>query len=240
LSRESGIPLYVQIRNIIKDKIDQGILRKGQQIPPENVLAKEFGVSRLTVRHGLEDLLQQGIIYKEHGLGTFVSPARVQANYSRLTSFTKDVLDQGKEPSAKLLSIENCSDRQDIPSKMGLPETTNYCCVNRVRYVDEKPVAIQHSYIPDELCPAELEKYDWEKQSLFSLMEQNGLIAKRAIEQISACLANKTHSDYLDVEMGAPLIYIERITFGSKGKPIEYVEMYNRPDRYECIVQLTK
>jgi len=240
LSHESKLPLYAQIHDILKEEIDQGIFESGQQMPPENALAMRFGVSRLTVRHGLEELLQRGIIYKEHGLGTFVSPLRVQANYSRLTSFTKDALDQGKKPSAKLLSIENCSDRPDIPSKIGLPETTKFCCINRIRCVDEQPVAIQHSFVPEEFCIFDLDQYDWEKQSLFNLMEQNGLIAKRAIEKISVCLANEQQASYLEVEVGAPLIYIERITYVSTGKPIEYVEMYNRPDRYECVVQLTK
>lgn len=240
LNRESGVPLYMQIRESIREEILKGKFNQGQQISPENDLAEQYGVSRLTVRQGLEGLMNDGIIYKERGVGTFVSRSSVQANYSRLTSFTRDVIDQGKSPSSKLLDIETCTDRTDIQLKTDLPLGTSFYCIHRVRLVDSQPVAIQHSYVPQDISPKNLEQYDWSTQSLFNLMETDGIIAKSAIEKISACLVDERHSEHLDLALGEPLIYIERITYGQKGTPIEYVEMYNRPDRYDCVVHLTK
>jgi GntR family transcriptional regulator len=238
LDRVSGTPLYLQIRNIIHQEILSGNYVAGQQIPSEDDLAMVFNVSRMTVRHGLTELLSDGILYKQHGVGTFVSQTHVEANYTKLTSFTSDAIDQGKIPGSKLLGIDRLKAQSTILKSLDLPKDALVVCLRRLRLADGQPVAIQQSYVPASLCPSNLDSYDWTKQSLFELLEMNGHSPMSAIETISAVTASREDSDLLGLEKGAPLIYIERVTFDSKAMPMEFVTMLNRPDRYKCTVRL--
>jgi GntR family transcriptional regulator len=238
LNRVSGVPLYLQIRDIIHREILSGNFVAGQQIPSEDDLAKIFNVSRMTVRQGLAELLSDGVLYKQHGVGTFVSQTHVEANYTKLTSFTSDANDQGKIPASNLLGIDRLKADSIIQKPLDLPETSMVVCLKRLRLADGQPVAIQQSYVPASICPTNLESYDWSKQSLFELLDRNGHIPTRAIETISAVNANREEATLLGLKTGAPLIYIERVTFDSKGMPMEFVKMWNRPDRYKCTIQL--
>jgi GntR family transcriptional regulator len=238
LDRISGIPLYLQIRNIIQQEILSGEIETGEQIPSEDELAKSFGVSRMTVRQGLSELLSDGILYKQHGVGTFVSQTHISANYSKLTSFTLDAVEQGKKPGAKLLAVERQQAKGSILQSLGLEGNSLVVCIKRLRFADGLPVAIQESYVPEDICPVDIESYDWSKQSLFELMESNGHVPMRATETISAVTASEENAKLLDLKVGSPLIYIERVTFDSRGMPIEFVIMVNRPDRYKCAINL--
>ena len=238
IDRVSGIPLYLQIRNIIHQEILAGKLVAGQQIPSEEDLAKVFNVSRMTVRHGLGELLANGILFKQHGVGTFVAQTHVEANYTRLTSFTGDAIDQGKTPASILLGIERSSAKGNIGRSLELSPGDEIICLKRLRLADGQPVAIQQSYVPESICPPDLESYDWTHQSLFELLEMNGHNPVRAVETISAVNVKDGDARLLGLQVGDPLVYIERVTYDLKGQPMEFVRMYNHPNRYKCIIQL--
>jgi GntR family transcriptional regulator len=238
LDQIPGIPLYIQIREKIRQDIVKGIFVPGQKIPSEEQLAKNFGVSRMTVRQGLAELLAEGLLHKQQGVGTFVSHVRISANYSRMTSFTQDALEQGKNPSSILLGITKIPVDMKVASTLALKKDEAVVCLERLRKVDDQPVAIQRSLVPQRICPPDLEQYDWSKQSLFELLEKQGVRLIRAIETINARLADEEQAKLLEIETGGPILYIERITFSDNGLPVEFVKMYNRPDRYSCTITL--
>jgi GntR family transcriptional regulator len=236
----SGIPRYVQIREKLRQDISQGLLVPGQKIPSEERLAQEFGVSRMTVRQGLADLMAEGLLHKQQGVGTFVSFVRVAANYSKMTSFTQDAIEQGKNPSSELIAIKKFEVNEKLLTALALNKGESVICLERLRKVDEQPVAIQQSHVPEKICPPDLGQYDWTKQSLFDVLEKHGHRLSRAIETISAQLADREQANLLDIEIGDPILYIERVTFEDNGTPIEFVKMYNRPDRYSCAITLIR
>ena len=240
LSHISGIPLYIQIREKLRQDISHGLLLPGQKIPSEDQLAKQFGVSRMTIRQSLADLFSEGLLHKQHGVGTYVSHVRIAANYTRMTSFTQDALAQGKNPSSELIDIKKSVVGEEIAKLLAIHKGDIVVCLKRLRKINEHPVAIQISQVPEKICPPELENYDWSRQSLFELLEAHGHRLNRAIETINARLADKEQAKLLGLHIGDPLLYIERITFGDNGMPVEFVEMYNRPDSYRCTITLTR
>ena len=133
LDRVSGIPLYMQIWDSVHQDILSGNYVAGQQIPSEEELAKIFNVSRMTLRHGLSELISEGVLYKQHGVGTFVSQSRVEANYTRLTSFTSDAIDQNRIPGSRLLGIETLPAEGRLKETLDLLDNTFVICLKRLQ-----------------------------------------------------------------------------------------------------------
>ena len=171
-------------------------------------------------------------------MGTFVSNSRVEANYTKLTSFSSDAIEQGKEPRSRLLGIETLMAEGRVKETLTLQDDILVICIKRLRTADRQPVSVQHSYMPETFCPPNCTQYDWSTQSLYELLGTNGHSPKRAIETISAVTATVELAGLLELSKGNPLIYIERITYDSKNEPMEFVRGWNRPDRYKCTISL--
>src|SRR5512140_2781443 len=95
LSKTEGTPLYIQIRNSLHDDIMNRVLLPGQKLPSEDELAVRFGVSRMTVRQGISDLIDEGLLYRRHGVGTFVAHPHIERDHSRLESFVESAKEEG-------------------------------------------------------------------------------------------------------------------------------------------------
>jgi len=239
LSKIPGVPLYVQIREALREDITKGLLKPGQKIPSEEELAKRYHVSRMTVRQGIADLINEGLLYRRRGIGTFVAQLRITRDYTKLTSFFEDMLERGLHPSSRLLNLKVIPAGPKIAKALALEKGEPVICIERLRLAADQPIAIHCAYVPQKLCP-ELLKEDLESQSLYMLFESYGFKLKRAVQRIEARQANQFQAHLLEVEEGAPLLYMERITFADDGTPVEYVEGYNRGDRYACTIVLSR
>jgi len=240
MSRKSDIPKYAQIREKLRAQIASRQLAPGERLPSESELAQSFGVSRMTVRQALLDLLTEGLVHRQHGVGTFVSQICVAANYTKMTSFTEDAIDQGKSPSSIVLNVGMETTPEEVAQALAIDPGESVFHLERLRLADGLPVAIQNSYLPSEICPPKIEEQDWSTQSLFELLENSGHRLTRAIETISARLADSVQAKHLKIKPGSALLYIERITFNEDGRPAEFVRMLNRPDRYRCTITLVR
>jgi GntR family transcriptional regulator len=236
----SDIPKYIEIREKIKTEIQDGTLSPGQRLPSNDELARSFSVSRMTVRKALLDLATMGLIHKQQGVGTFISQVNVTADYTKLTSFSEDAINQGKTPSAKLIGIKRITVEGEIARDLLLKNDDNVIVVERLRFIDNYPVAIQVSYLSEKLFPELINEDEKALQSMNVYIAQRGHKSIRAIETISAKIATDKQAEDLDINKGEALIYIERITFAQNGTPIEFIKTYNRPDRYNCTILLEK
>ena len=106
LTKTDGIPLYVQIRESLRDDILSNTLSPGQCLPSEDELANRFGVSRMTVRQSIADLIEQGLLYRRHGVGTFVVHSHLERDHTRLTSFVESAKAQGRDIKIRVLRAE--------------------------------------------------------------------------------------------------------------------------------------
>ncbi|EGV13180.1 bacterial regulatory protein, GntR family [Streptococcus infantis X] len=144
------LPAYMKIHDQIKKDIDEGSWKIGERLPSERDLAEEFAVSRMTLRQAISLLVEEGVLERRVGSGTFVSSTRVQERMRGTTSFTEIVKAQGKTPSSHLISYRRTIPNEQEVAKLGLLPTDNIIRMERVRYADKVPVVYEVASIPEK------------------------------------------------------------------------------------------
>lgn len=239
LTRTEGIPLYVWIRDALRGEIARGVLQKGEKLPSEDVLAARFGVSRMTVRQGLADLIDEGLLYRRHGVGTFVALPHLVRDHTRLTNFFDSAGQEGIRTTATLLSREVIPARQKIARALFVPPGESLVRIQTLRFAESIPVSIHDAHIPLKL----LDKIDLDSldvQHLWAIFEQRGYKIKRAIQKIEAREASQDVAKLLRMREGAPILYKERTVYAETGAPVEFTYCYNRGDVYSLTVSLER
>ena len=237
--RIEGIPRYVQIRQSLSDEIQSKKLKPGQKLPSEEELAVQFGVSRMTVRQGISDLLDEGILYRKHGVGTFVSQPHVSRDHTHLTNFFESSRADHVEASMRLLIADILPARLKMAKALGLEEGELAIRVKTLRLADGIPVTVHDAHVPYRLFPKLLQE-DLETHDIWDYMEQYGNPVKRAIERLEAHEADEEIAKLLEIEVGSPVLYKERTVYTEDGTPVEFSYCYNRGDRYSLTVTLTR
>src|SRR5947209_6878138 len=139
LERSNPLPLYYQLKEVLKEQIRAGHLAPHTSIPSEPELVSSYHVSRATVRQALAELVHEGLLYRQHGKGTFVCEPRVQQTVSALTSFTQEIQRRGKRPGGVLLVSELVRGSEDIRTQLELTDTEQLIRLERLRTADGTP-----------------------------------------------------------------------------------------------------
>jgi GntR family transcriptional regulator len=226
LDRQSLIPLYLQLKDLLASQIGEDLLQPGDALPSERQLCKKFSLSRTTVREALRELTEQGLIHTVPGRGAFVAPSRPDLSIRvSLTGFTSDVRREGMAPSSRLLSAGLVtSPAPDVIEAMGLqPDPDNEIVrVERLRLVNNVPLALHTAYLNHRLCPQVLQ-HNLAEKSMFQLLRSKyGLRIARANEQVYAALANEQEIKLLNLAYPAAVLRAERKTFLDTGEVIEF------------------
>lgn len=242
LNRESVIPLYHQLADLLRDQITSGDLRKGQPLPSENDLMEQFNVSRNTVRHALDSLDSMGLIRKEQGRGTFVASSRVLSESVTLSSFTEEVERMGAEPGAVLLDIYEREAPIQVAEELRLPPSKRITCAIRLRTADDKPICLAHSWL-NTIDYEDLKDADFHQLSIYEVFEEvAGSPILRATQQVWAGAATNQEAEVLNIKQGSPVLRFARTTFmtseKSGGTPIEFVEAAFVGSRYSLETEL--
>ena len=144
------LPAYLQIHDQLKKEIDDEVWRIGQRLPSERDLAETFKVSRMTLRQAITLLVEEGVLERRVGSGTFVASTRVQEKMRGTTSFTEIMKSQGKTPSSQLISYRRTLPSKQEVEKLGIDKTENIIRMERVRYADKLPVVYEVASIPEK------------------------------------------------------------------------------------------
>ena len=233
LDRSSYTPLYQQIGEALRDRIEKGDLVPGDKIPSENDLTDQYHVSRNTVRLAISSLILDGLVFRVKGRGTFVAAERMSYGLMHLSSFSEEMRNRGLEPGSQVLSFvkELPSKRTQNILKLG-PEQMMYH-IERLRLADGGPMALNISFIPVYLCP-DLSYEDIASGSLYALLEnQYGYRLGYAEYVIKTAAADEQHAKLLDVSIDDTMLVREGTTYLEDGTPIEHTILFNRGDRYE-------
>jgi GntR family transcriptional regulator len=239
LLRTAGPPIYVQIREVLRAEITGGNLKRGQQIPSEVELAARFNVSRMTIRESTEDLVNEGLLFRRHGVGTFVAFPHLQRDHTKLTSFFDEAEDAGVPVWAKLLSLKIIPATPKVAEALDIPAGSIVIHVKTLRYVDGQPITVHDAYIPHNLLP-NLVNENLELQHLWTLFEKSGYRVRRAIQRLEAREASKRVAHWLKMKEGAPVLFKERTVYADDGTPVEFTYCYNRGDRYSLTVAVER
>lgn len=239
LSKTEGTPLYIQIRNSLHDDIVNHILLPGQRLPSEDELAAKFGVSRMTVRQGISDLIDEGLLYRRHGVGTFVAQPHIERDHTHLTNFVEMAKIEGLDLKIHLLTAEVVPAKLKVSRALALNEGDLVIRVKTLRFADQQPITVHDAYAPYKLFP-QLLSADLETNHLWDIFESYGYRVKRAVQAIEAREAEGEIAQLLELEEGAPILYKERTVYLDDGTPVDFTYCFNRGDRYRLTVALDR
>lgn len=232
IDRESKLPLYHQLYDLLRGAILRGDWGPGDMLPPESELLDQHQLSRATVRQALDALVQEGLIYRQRGRGTFVAhPALEQASV-RIISFTEDMRQRGFIPGTEVISSSLVPAPATVAARLSVDPGDELARLERLRLADGEPLSIEVSYLVSRLCP-EILQHDYAAQSLRqTLAERYNLRLVSARQSLRAIPAPRAMAARLAINPNAPLLYIERVSFSQTDSPVEYLQLYHRGDRY--------
>ncbi|MCF7823025.1 MAG: GntR family transcriptional regulator [Candidatus Marinimicrobia bacterium] len=238
------IPLYIQLRDILKDLINSGKLTAGGQIPSENALASNFKISRMTVRQAIQELIREGFITIRRGEGTFVSSVPHTQMLLKLEGFSSEMAKLGYRNHSRVLDVTRIVSFDSYEmAYSGLGETPGEPLVRirRIRYVEDTPFAVETSFLSYRTGAGLLEPQMADDTSIYNYIEKELHIRlSRADHIIQPGLADKMIANHLEIKPGSPILKLHGTTFSMTNKPIEYLEGIYRGDQYELKVVITK
>jgi len=231
LTKTEGVALYIQVREALREQIESGLLNPGERLPSEEELAAQFGVSRMTVRQGVSDLTDEGLLYRRRGIGTFVTQFHVERDHNRLTDFFETARAEGFKAEVRLLSREVIAAKLMIANELGLQENEPVVRIQSLRLAGNVPVTIYDEYVPYKLRP-ELLTEDLRSRAAWQILEESGLVIKRAVQVIEARGADEEIAVLLDIEEDSPILFKNRVIYAEDGSPVEVILCHNHGNMY--------
>ena len=239
-SHLSPVPLYTQIRELLRERILHGVYKSHAQMPSENEMVRAFGVSRITVRQALTDLQKEGLIFKIHGKGTFVSKAKATQNLRRLEGFGEAMAGAGHETFSRVLAHRAVRAGKIVGERLRVPEREEVMEIRRVRYLDREPISVDVTYVPLAIGER-LVREDLPRRDIFVILENDyGIALGNADLSIDAAAADDDIAEALKVEPGSPILRIERLTFTSDGTPLDFEFLYYRGDAFQYRLRIER
>ncbi|GAB4475267.1 MAG: transcriptional regulator NagR [Anaerolineae bacterium] len=232
IDRESKLPFYYQLSELLRSQIMSGELAPGDMLPTENELIKRYHLSRATVRQALDLLVQDGLIYRQRGRGTFVARPTIEQTLSRIISFTEDMQQRGLVPQTIVLASELVPAGEEIARMLEIEPGEELAHLKRLRLADGEPMSVENAFLVHRCCPGVLNR-DYARTPLRETLEREyGIRLAYARQKIRAVSATRDLADLLGVASGAALLCIERVTLDDKGTPVEFLRIHHRGDRY--------
>jgi GntR family transcriptional regulator len=230
--RHSPVPRYHQLKEILREKIRSGEWKPGDLIPSERELSETYGISRMTTRQAITDLVNEGVFYREQGKGTFVTKHKITQQLMRLTGFTEDIRARGQQPSTKVLSAQMCPADEATAERLHISTGDLIVCLQRLRLADGEPLAIERSHLNFKGCEKLLEE-DLEHNSLYRLLEASyGVPLLEAEQELEAGLASNEEAQMLKIPVGSPVLFTRRTTYTDRYQPIEYAKSVYCGNKY--------
>lgn len=238
--RNSPVPRYFQLKEIMRERIKAGEWKAGDPIPSERELGETYGISRMTARQAITDLVNEGLFYREQGKGTFVSQRKITQQLIRLTGFTEDIRARGQKPGTKVLSSQICPADDITAERLRIKAGTLIFCLQRLRLADAEPLALELSQICFPGCEKLLEE-DLENNSLYRLLESKYAIPPLEAEQeLEAGLAGNEEAQTLHIPVGSSVLFIRRTTYTDRNQPFEYAKSVYCGNKYTFYARLKR
>lgn len=234
----SGVPLYLQVKVILLEKIESGEWKPGTMIPTEMDLMRAYSVSRTTVRQAIQDLVVSGKLVRHAGRGTFVARQERILSSSQLYGFVEELEREGAKVTLTH-TITTSILSQHAASQLEQPEATEALRIARIAFVDDLPIFCDESFLPKNFEPFFTEHVG-DPPYIYSLLEAKGVIIASGSQNIYSTIADLTKATNLACAVGDPLLVIERTTRDITGRPVEFSIVHYRADRYQYKIRLSR
>ena len=229
------VPAYIRIHDAIKKEINGGVWEIGQRLPSERDLADDYEVSRMTLRQAITLLVEEGILERRVGSGTYVASHRVQEKMRGTTSFTEIVRSQGKTPSSQLISYQRKTANETEIQQLQLKATATVVRMERVRFADNVPLVFEVASIPEKL----IQSFNQEDitEHFFQTLTDNGYEIGKSEQTIYAKNASERVANYLKVPKNHAVLALTQVSYFTDGRPFEYVHSQYVGDRFEFYLE---
>ncbi|MCK1991203.1 GntR family transcriptional regulator [Peribacillus muralis] len=239
IHKNSPIPIYYQLEEAIKKAIQNHRLLPGEMIPSERDYTEKYEISRMTVRQAISNLVNDGYLYRQRGIGTFVAHQKIEQPLQGLTSFSEDMQSRGHEPSTRVISLTEIKADSDLAAKLEVEAGTPIVELKRVRLADRLPMSFETVYLSKDLSRGMTE--EMAQTSFYSYIEKTfRLKIQYGRQSIEASIAQKTEAEMLGIAEGAPVLLIERISRLDSKKPFEVAQSVYRADRYKLTIDMER
>jgi len=244
IDKNSYISLYIQLKNIIKKMITSKKIAAGNKIPSENELSRQYGISRMTVRQAVKELISEGYLYIKRGEGTYVKDIDNIQTLIKLEGFSREMEKLGHRTFSRTIiarELDYQDRNKDVYDNLNLPYSAKPVYIKRIRYLDNEPFALESSYLAPfpgkKILNLDLQK----DQSIYKYIEENcGIQLIKAEHIIEPILARKDITEHLQISKGTPLLFIRGTTYGYGNKPVEYLKGIYRSDKHAFKVKILK
>jgi len=232
-----AVTKQTETRTKVLDLIEQ--LDVGDAIPSERQLCADLGVSRLTVRAALDDLVRDGMLIRRHGSGTFVSEPKI-AQELTMTSFTEDMRRRGMVPGSRTLDLHVSPAGAHLGRLLHVSPSEPVVLIKRVRLADHETMAIETLHVRESLVPG-LTASELEQRSFYDILQERfGIEIVGGLQTIEPTVTNEEESEALGVPLHSPAFLFERTTRSATGEIVEYVRSIYRGDRYKLVTELSR
>ena len=235
LKQDAITPLYVQLMEELETSIRNGVYKPGDKIMTEAEMAKEYGVSLITVRKAVGSLMEKGLVVRKQGKGTFVTKPEYSRNMKKLQSFTEMCEQMGVKPGAQVLENRLIMADKKVADRLGIEPGSNVVYISRLRLADGEPVQVEKSYFP--LKYAFLLEEDLNNGSMFEcLKEKAGAKVASSEKMIELCRATAEEAALMDVKKGDYLLFVKSTAYDENGEPMYAGIQLINGDRFSLYV----
>jgi len=234
LDESSAQPLYQQLQRALRGAIENRVIGPDDALPPERDLAEMLNVSRITVRKAIDELVEEGLLIRKQGSGTFVSN-RVEKNFAKLTSFSEDMRARGRSPRSVWLNRAPGTVTPEESLTLRSSPGTPVFRFHRIRYADEAPMAIEYATVIAS-CLQSLESVE---SSLYEALERTGNRPVRALQRLRAVLLTAEQAKLLKAQPGDAGLLVARVGYLKDGRAVEYSQSYYRGEIYDFVAELS-
>ena len=234
LNPDSSVPLYQQLCNLLTDQIHKGILKPGDKRPSELQLSEMYGISRITVRSAITQMVDEGLLMKRHGKGTYVTiPVFVESKAGG--SFTRSCQKNNIIPHTEVISVKTVPCSSEVSSSLQVEEGMTVHRICRVRYANHNPVIFEVDYFRQEddfILNADFKEMPMSE----IILKETGLNPQLFEDIFDIAPASKEHAQFLSCNAGTPMLRVRQIVMTENHQILYYNEQYILTDRYKYAV----
>jgi GntR family transcriptional regulator len=205
VDRSSPLPLHYQLKQHLLEKIESGEWKPNDLIPSEQEMQNSFGLSRITVRQALSDLVYEGLLIRERGRGTFVAPPKMTHSPEERRSLTEFMMEKGIKPGWQVIEKGFVEANKEVAANLKLPHKTRVYRIRRLRLAAEEAIGQHTAYLPESV----------------------------SIQINEAVAASDLDVKLLHLSLGSPVLMIQRVVLSAAGEPLEFLQARYRGDRFK-------
>lgn len=231
-------PIYLQLREVVRSKIEDGEYAPGTAIPSENALASTYGINRLTVRSAIDALVNEGLLKRVQGKGVYVV-AQIERDLEELGGFTQTMHTKNVETSRKILSKGQRRAGEKYGSIFGIDPEDMLYYIRRLDYADKEPIAIEEIYVPYNLVP-KLEGVDLSVFTMYEIYKFYGINPVRAWQTLDLVQLTQSDARLIDISKEQAVFLFGCTTYDDRNRVIEYSRSFTRGDKCSFTVHFHK